>query len=74
MEPLGGIDLTSQKVGRLGELAVESALTERGWLVGNFNSSVTNAAAYVLFAVKGSDLPPPNRSMLNERIFGTLSV
>lgn len=45
--------LSAQMVGRLGELAVERALLERGWIVGNFNATTANMAAYDLFAVKG---------------------
>jgi len=46
--------LSAQMVGRLGELAVEQELLKRGWLVGNFNANISNAAAYDLFAVKGN--------------------
>ncbi|MCB9988318.1 MAG: hypothetical protein H6868_03165 [Rhodospirillales bacterium] len=45
--------LSAQMVGRLGELAVERELLKRGWMVGNFNANIANAAAYDLFAVKG---------------------
>jgi hypothetical protein len=44
--------LNTQTVGRLGELVVEMELLARGWLTGNFNSSVANAAAWDLFAAK----------------------
>ena len=43
---------TFQTLGRLGELNTESELIRRGWLVGNFNSNIKNAAVYDLFAVK----------------------
>lgn len=46
--------LTSQTVGRLGELVVEMELLSRGWITGNFNSSVANAAAWDIFAAKRS--------------------
>ncbi len=46
-------ELSAQMIGRLGELAVERELLTRGWMVGNFNASLANAAAYDLFAVKG---------------------
>ncbi len=46
--------LSSQAVGRLGELAVEHELINRGWRAGNYNSSTTNQAAYDIFAAKGS--------------------
>jgi hypothetical protein len=45
---------TFQTLGRLGELNVESELIKRGWLVGNFNSNIKNAAVYDLFAVKNN--------------------
>ena len=45
---------TFQTLGRLGELNVESELIKRGWLVGNFNSNIKNAAVYDLFAVKSN--------------------
>jgi hypothetical protein len=43
---------SSQSTGRIGEISVELELTKRGWLVGNFNSNIQNAAIYDLFAVK----------------------
>lgn len=43
---------SSQSIGRIGEISVELELTRRGWLVGNFNSNIQNAAIYDLFAVK----------------------
>ena len=46
-------ELSAQTIGRLGELAVERELLKRGWMVGNFNASMANAATYDLFAVKG---------------------
>lgn len=36
----------------MGELVVELELLSRGWLVGNFNSSLTNSAGWDLFAAK----------------------
>ena len=45
--------VSQQELSRLAELAVEAELTKRGWLVGNFNASIKNAAVYDLFAVKG---------------------
>ena len=44
--------VSQQELSRLAELAVEAELTKRGWLVGNFNASIKNAAVYDLFAVK----------------------
>jgi hypothetical protein len=44
--------LSAQMIGRLGELAVEQELLKRGWMAGNFNASLANAAAFDLFAVK----------------------
>ena len=45
--------ISQQELARLAELTVEAELTKRGWLVGNFNASIKNAAVYDLFAVKG---------------------
>jgi hypothetical protein len=36
----------------MGELVVELGLLSRGWLVGNFNSSLANSAGWDLFAAK----------------------
>lgn len=44
--------VSPQVVGRMGELVVELELLSRGWLVGNFNSSLTNSAGWDLFAAK----------------------
>ena len=44
--------VTQQELARLAELAVEQELTKKGWLVGNFNASIKNAAVYDVFAVK----------------------
>ena len=50
-------NISSQAIGRIGELATEIELLKRGWLVGNFNSSIGNCAAYDLFATKdGKDI------------------
>ena len=46
------MEYSSQSTGRIGEISVELELTKRGWLVGNFNSNIQNAAIYDLFAVK----------------------
>ena len=46
--------VSQQELSRLAELAVEAELTKRGWLVGNFNASIKNAAVYDLFAVKNN--------------------
>ena len=45
-------NLAPQIIGRIGELATEIEMLKKGWLVGNFNSSVGNCAAYDLFATK----------------------
>jgi len=45
--------VSQQALSRLAELAVEAELTKKGWLTGNFNASIKNAAVYDLFAVKG---------------------
>lgn len=50
-------NISYQAIGRIGELATEIELLRRGWLVGNFNSSIGNCAAYDLFAAKdGKDI------------------
>lgn len=43
----------TQRIGRMGELAVELELLARGWMVGNFNSTTANSAGWDLFATKG---------------------
>ena len=45
--------ISQQALSRLAELAVETELAKKGWLTGNFNASIRNAAVYDLFAVKG---------------------
>lgn len=37
--------LSSQIIGRLGELVVEMELLKQGWSAGNYNASTKNAAA-----------------------------
>lgn len=43
----------TQRTGRMGELVVELELLKRGWIVGNFNSTTMNSAAWDLFATRG---------------------
>lgn len=45
-------NISSQAIGRMGELVVELELIARGWIVGNFNSSTSNAPGWDLFAAQ----------------------
>lgn len=47
------VSVDTQRVGRMGEIAVELALLARGWMVGNFNATTRNSAGWDLFAVRG---------------------
>lgn len=44
--------VTSQQIGRMGELIVELELISRGWTVGNFNASTTNSIGWDIFAAR----------------------
>ena len=46
------VRITAQAVGAYGERIVEAELLRQGWLPGNLNHSVTNAARFDIIAVK----------------------
>ena len=66
--------ISQQELARLGELAVEAELVKQGWLVGNFNASIRNAAMYDIFAVKGRHKATlrVKAFRLNEKLVGSV--